>query len=74
VNDKIYINTFLEKNDKSEFIILDLKGKVLKKTFLLLKKETYFVIYPYFIKNNKLYQVLFNDEVEEWELHVEAIK
>lgn len=74
VNDKIYINTFLEKNDKSEFIILDLKGKVLKKTFLPLKKETYFVIYPYFIKNNKLYQVLFNDEVEEWELHVEAIK
>ena len=74
VNDKIYINTFLEKNDKSEFIILDLKGKVLKKTFLPLKKETYFVIYPYFIKNNKLYQVLFNDDVEEWELHVEAIE
>ena len=74
VNDKIYINTFLEKNDKSEFIILDLQGKILKKTFLPLKKETYFVIYPYFIKNNNLYQVLFNDEVEEWELHEEAIK
>jgi hypothetical protein len=73
-DDKIYITTFLEKNEKSQFIILDLKGKVLKKTFLPLKKESYFVTYPYFIKNNKLYQVLFNDEVEEWELHVEAIK
>jgi hypothetical protein len=74
VDDKIYINTFLEKNDKSGFIILDLQGKVLKKTLLPLKKESFFVIYPFFIKNNKLYQVLFNDKVEEWELHVEEIR
>jgi len=74
VDDKIYITTFLDKNEKSQFIVLDLKGKVLKKTFLPLLKESYFAIYPYSIKNNKLYQILFNEDTEDWELHVEEIK
>jgi hypothetical protein len=72
---RIYIQTFKEEKNKSEFLILDLKGKLLKKTFVPVVKETFFWIYPYCIKNNKFYQMVENEETEEWELHrTEIIK
>lgn len=72
--DRIYIHTFREEKEKHEFLILDLKGKVLKTTFLPIAKETYFLPYPYEIKDGRLYQMMENEDTEAWELHVTTIR
>ncbi|UCH97381.1 MAG: hypothetical protein JSV88_11160, partial [Candidatus Aminicenantes bacterium] len=73
-NDRIYIQTFKEEKNKSEFLILDLKGKLLKKAFVPVVKETFLWIYPYCIKNHKFYQMVENEETGEWELHMTEIR
>jgi hypothetical protein len=64
---KIYVFTFREKDEKNECIILDRKGNVLKKTWLTVEK-------PFTIKNNKFYRLAENLEKEEYELHIKAIE
>jgi hypothetical protein len=83
---KIYVVTFKKKNGDSEVIILNLKGKLLKKIFLpLFKRDEVFYrsiennIFKrrnnstFAIKDGKLYQIIENEENEEtqnWEAHV----
>jgi beta-lactamase regulating signal transducer with metallopeptidase domain len=66
---KIYVSTFKRKNNKTEFIILDQKGEILKKVFLPVKVDGDRILY-YSIANNKFYQILENEEKESWELHI----
>ena len=33
-NDKIYVSTYLRQDNKEKYIIMDLKGKIIKKTYL----------------------------------------
>ncbi len=83
---KIYAMTYKQKDGKSQFIILDTKGKLIRETFLpfergddwfqhsLTKSTRRHIGNPTFtIRNNKLYQLVENQEEEEWELRVTDI-
>lgn len=70
---KIYVLTFKREKENSDFIIFDIKGKFLKKVSVPLKeKEIY--CYPYTIRKGKIYQLIENDEMEQWELHAVPIE
>lgn len=72
---RLYVQTFLIKNGQTEFYIFDFNGKFLKKVWLPialtlpLEQFQLFTIY-----NEKLYQLIENEEEEEWELHITEIK
>jgi len=75
INGKIYIQTFKEKNDRSEILVLDTdsKGKLLKRAYLPLVKNGLIFYYSWTISNGKLYQLVENDD-DKWELHVTKIE
>ena len=73
-DEKIYIRTYKIKDDKSEFYIFDIKGKLLKKLFLPIVEQNAIDKYPYTIHNNKIYQLVDNEDEEVWELNVFAIE
>lgn len=75
-DDKIYVQTFKrdEKDEKNEFFILSLEGKLIKKVWLPLAEYFDFSPNPYTINNSKLYQFVENEESEEMELHIIDIK
>jgi hypothetical protein len=68
-NGHVYVITYGRKHGKSEFFIFDLEGKLVKKTFLPLKNYDGVALFPYSFKNNYLYQLIDNEDTEEWELH-----
>jgi hypothetical protein len=77
---KLYVRTYLEENGRSEFLIFDLRGKLLKKVFLPIARSSAKNAYPYLydsspftIKNGNLYQLILDEETEEWSLHVRPI-
>jgi len=71
---KIYILTYKQKENQSEFYILNLKGKLIKKRFLPLIEKNALEMYPYKINEGKLYQLVDNEDKEEWELLITDIK
>jgi hypothetical protein len=74
---RIYVMTFKEKktddNKKIEFLILGLDGKLLKKEFITVRYMNEMETYPFEIKNGKFYQLVENEDTEEWELHCHTI-
>lgn len=74
-DNRLYVITFIEdENENGECLIMDLKGKLLKRLFLPLKKSTPLLSYPYFIHEGSIHQIVENEEEEQWELHITAIK
>lgn len=71
---KIYVLTYKQKENQSEFYILNLKGKFIKKRFLPLIEKNALEMYPYTINKGKLYQLVDNEDKEEWELLISYIK
>jgi hypothetical protein len=61
--DYIYVMTHNKEAKKREWIILDKKGKILKKVFLPSD-------HPHYIQQNKFYYIMENEDEEMWELHV----
>ena len=73
-NDQIYALTYKTQKDKNEWIIMDLKGKELKRKYLPLPPEApYFALNTYTIYDNVYYFLAENEDEEEWELHMEKI-
>ena len=68
-NGHLYVITYRRREGESEFFIFDLEGKLVKKTFLPLKNYDGVVLFPYTVKNNYLYQLIENEDTEDWELH-----
>ena len=71
-NGKIYAQTYKTKDNKSQFIVLDSKGNVLKEIYLPvqgLEGKRMQAVY-----NNKLYKIIENLEKECWELHIYNMK
>lgn len=73
-DDKIYIMTWKREGERSEFFIYDTKGKFLKTLFLPLHFISAIQPAPLWIKNDKFYQLIENEDEEEWELHITEIK
>ena len=71
---KIYIITYLTKDNKRECFVYDLDGKYLKRIFLPLKIESPVDHGIFTIYNNKLYQVIENLNDETWELNIYDLK
>ncbi len=84
---KLYAVTYGKKNGKTQVIVMDLKGKLLKTVFLPLHEtddelartlenrlSRQVTNSTFAIKNGKFYQVLENQDKESWELHIHEIK
>lgn len=71
---KVYILTHKKKDDKSELVVLDIKGNPLKRVFVPFAERDLRTFAPYTIKNDKLYQLIETDDNEAWELHITDIK
>ena len=70
VDNKVYIRTYREVNGENEFLIFSIEGKLLKRLMLPVKEKDALESYPYTIENGKFYQLVDNDQTEEWELHI----
>lgn len=66
---RIYIMTFKREGAASEFLIYDTDGKFIKRTMVPFYHLNVLFRAPTDIKDGKLYQIIENDEEEEWELH-----
>jgi hypothetical protein len=73
IDHKLYVLTYEEEQDNRKFYIFSFDGKLIKQTMLPLKDMNALSPYPYTVKKNKLYQVVENDDAEEWELHITGI-
>ena len=75
---KIYVRTFKMKGEKEEYLVLNLKGDLIKKTYISGKLDIGILAQVagsklYSITNGKLYYIWENEDEEEWELHVETL-
>lgn len=68
-DDRIYVLTYKNKDELSELIIMDLKGKEQKRVFVNAPLRMGMDYYPkYTIYNKAFYTLLENEEDETWEL------
>lgn len=75
---KLLVQTYREKQEKEEYIIMDLSGKIEKRVFIPRKVKVLLMpqimgVKLYAIHNQKLFYVRENDEEETWEFHIENI-
>jgi hypothetical protein len=70
---KLYVQTFKGEEDQSEFYIFTTEGKLLRKVLVPFRESEFLRAYPFAIANGKIYQLLENDDTEEWELHISTI-
>jgi hypothetical protein len=72
-DDKIYILSNFKKDGKFETFIYDFSGKLLKKTFLPLVESDMLTLYPFDIRDNKIYQLVMAEDEDEFKLHITEI-
>jgi hypothetical protein len=72
--DTIYVMTYKKENSSNEFFTYDINGKFKKQLMIPIQYETELKIYPITIHKEKLYQIVENEEEEEWEFHMSDIK
>jgi hypothetical protein len=70
---KLYVQTFKSEGKKSEFYKFDLEGKLLRKVMVPFQESEFLRAYPFAIDKGKIYQLIENDDTEEWELHINII-
>jgi len=70
---KIYVVTYQKEKELTKTLIFDLKGKPVKTVSLPLKDMDVKSLYPFTIKNGKLYQLVEDLDSENWYLHVDTI-
>jgi hypothetical protein len=68
-DNKVYIRTYRKAQGESEFLIFSIEGKLLKRVMLPVREKDALESYPYTIENGEFYQLVDNDQTEEWELH-----
>jgi len=74
-NDRLYAITNKTNKGQWECIIMDLKGKELKRVFVPLQEAEPYTYYPllYCIEKGKFYALIENEKEETWELYMESI-
>lgn len=72
---RLYVQTYRVKDGKTEFYVFDANGKLLEKVRLpIVRSNPMQQIQLITFSGGKLYQVVENEDEEEWELHIEAVK
>jgi hypothetical protein len=72
-NQYVYVSTNKEQDGKTEFFMFNDKGKFLKKIFMPIAKKDPLRPYPFDFFKRKLYQLIDNEDTDEWELHITDI-
>ncbi len=79
-NNKIYVTTYEKKDDKYEVVVMDLKGKILKRSFSFplppFQDPSYsFTLFSneYEIYRDHVYNLAYNYETDIYELHITPI-
>lgn len=68
---KIYVLTYKKEKENTEFFIFDAaSSKLDKKVMVPLMEMNTAEYYPYTIKGSKLYQLVEDEDEEEWILHI----
>ena len=76
IADRLYIQTYRQKGEKSEFIIMDFAGNVEKTLYLPVNDRIQIRYNPgstYAFCDSKYYYLVENIDNEEWELHVQEL-
>ncbi len=75
-DDTIHVITYKRKGDLWECILLDMRGKEIRRIFVPLDRYIPFTYYAilYSIDNGKMYSLIENEDEETWELHITALK
>lgn len=75
-NDVLYVITNNMKHEQWECIIMDLKGKELKRVFVPLQDSEPYTYYPLLcaMEKGKYYALIEDEDEETWELHMKVIK
>ncbi len=66
----VYVIPYKEVDGKSNIHIYDMTGKPVKKTLCPIANHNLLDEYPFTIGNNTLYQIVENEETDEWELRI----
>jgi len=74
VDPNIYVLSWKKKEDKIECFIYDLKGKLVKKTYLPIVEQNVFFHFSQTFGNDNFHQLVESEDGEEWELHITGIK
>jgi beta-lactamase regulating signal transducer with metallopeptidase domain len=81
VDNKIYVTTYAKKDDKYEVVVMDLEGKILKRSFSFplppYQDASYrFTLFSneYDIYQDKIYYLAYNYDTDIYELHITPIK
>jgi len=72
--DKIYALTFKKDGDKREFVILDTRGKFIKKVMVPFKNADPRMPFPFTVHDGQLYQLITNSASSGCELHINPIR
>jgi hypothetical protein len=74
--DAIHVITYNRKGELWEFIVLDLKGKELKRTFVPLSPYVPYTYYPilFTVYKGKFYSLIEDEDEEGWNLHIIDLK
>ncbi len=74
-DDRIYVMTHKKKDGLNEIIIMDLKGKELKRAFVPVQEAEPFTYNPLFydIEKGVYYGLTENENEETWDLHVKKL-
>lgn len=74
-DNKIYVMTNLEKDGKNQFIVFDLSGKELKRVRVPISSYSETMLPLHFdIRGGKFFNLVDNQDTEEWELHIMEIQ
>ena len=73
IGERLYIQTYRQKGDLSEFLFIDFSGKLIKKLFLPGTDRLQLRLNPastYDFQNGRYYYLVEDLDEEQWELHV----
>jgi hypothetical protein len=75
-NDLLYVITNKTRNELWECIVMNLKGKELKRVFVPLPESEPYTYYPllYSIEKGKFYALMENEDTENWKLNITEIQ
>ena len=65
----LYVFTWDHQGENRELFIFNLDGTLVKQTTIPLKMAKFILPYPFDIKDKTLFQLVDNEDTEEWELH-----